>query len=172
MNLTLRPLAVGDEAAFLAGWRDWEGESADWYSFIWQPGMSYAAMLEILRNEEAGVDLAPDWVPHTMLYAFFEGKIVGRVSVRHRLNERLRVRGGHMGYAVAPQYRRRGFATEMVRQALGFCAGLGISRIMLTCAAGNIPSRRVIEHAGGKLAEEIWSGDEKETICRYWIELA
>lgn len=65
-------------------------------------------MLTILRKEVAGIDLLPGRVSHTMLYGFLNGKIIGRVSVRHQLNEHLRKRGGHIGYAVAKNFRRKG----------------------------------------------------------------
>ena len=90
MNLILRQLNHNDEHVFLEGVKDWEGESSHWYSFIWKPGMEFEYMLTILKKEFAGIDLAPNRVPHTMLYAFLDGKIIGRVSVRHSLNDSLR----------------------------------------------------------------------------------
>jgi predicted acetyltransferase len=93
MSLVLRELGVGDEAAFTAGMADWNGESPSWYSFAWQPGMAFSEMLGMLRKESAGIDLVADRVPHSMLYGFVNGEIIGRVSIRHRLNARLEKRG-------------------------------------------------------------------------------
>ncbi len=99
-NLILRALEENDEQAFLEGMKEWDGENPNWYSFCWQSGMKYSEMLEILRIENLGIELKEGRVPHTMLYAFVDGKIIGRLSVRHHLNEYLRHRGGHIGYAV------------------------------------------------------------------------
>ena len=171
MGLTLRELTESDEQAFYAGLREWEGESPHWYSFIWKDGMPYSEMLAALRKEAAGIDLDPGRVPHSMLYGFLDDKIIGRVSVRHELNDYLRKRGGHIGYSVAPRFRKMGYATEMVRQALGFCKGIGLDSIMVTCADTNIPSWKVIERFGGKLQDRVWDDEDNEMIRRYWIPL-
>lgn len=169
MHLILRVLTENDEQAFLDGAKEWIGESPHWYSFVWKEGMSFQEMLKILKNETLGIDLAPDRVPHTMLYAFLGGQIIGRVSVRHQLNESLRKRGGHIGYAVAKKFRRQGFATEMVRQAIEYCQTIGLRSIMISCADDNVPSWKIIETHGGKLQDRIWDEEDKEIIRRYWI---
>jgi len=170
-DVILRRLNENDESAFLEGAREWEGEDPHWYSFIWKPGDAFAPMFARLEDERAGRNLQPGRVPHTMLYGFVDGKIIGRVSVRHTLNENLRKRGGHIGYAVAPAYRGKGFATEMVRQALTFCKSLGLSSIMVTCADDNAPSWKVIEKFGGQLEDKVWDAEDEEMIRRYWISL-
>ena len=171
MSLLLRFLEDGDEAAFLEGLKAWDGDDASWHSFCWKEGMAYPEMMRILRDERAGRNLRPDRVPHTMLYGFVGGQIIGRLSVRHTLNEQLRYRGGHIGYAVAPPFRRRGYAKEMVRQGLNYCRGLGLAKIMVTCADDNEPSWKVIEAFGGKLEDKVWDNVDNETIRRYWIDL-
>jgi predicted acetyltransferase len=54
--------------------------------------------------------VAPNQVSSTFLLAEVDGDIVGRVSIRHELNAYLPSVGGHIGYAVRPAYRRRGYA--------------------------------------------------------------
>lgn len=170
--LTLRELTADDEAAFIAGLEAWAGESAHWYSFLWtNTGMSYPAMLERLRKDRLGEDLPDDWVPHTMLYAFVDGAIVGRVSIRHQLNDQLCVRGGHIGYSVAPAARRRGHATEMFRQALVYCRSLGLDRIMITCDDDNPPSWKLLERAGAVLDETFFDAEHDALVRRYWLAL-
>ena len=171
MKLLLRTLCEQDEAAFLAGLNHWVGEDPAWYSFIWKEGMRFTEMLEILRKEELGQELQPGRVPHTMLYGFLNSKIVGRVSVRHTLNENLLKRGGHIGYSIAPKFRRKGYATEILRQALSYCKDLGLSEILITCADNNVPSCRLIEKFEGKLENKIWDNEKKEMTRRYWLTL-
>ncbi len=170
MALILRELNERDEIAFLEGVQEWQGEDPHWYSFIWKSGMSFQEMLAALEKESAGIDLSPGRVPHTMLYGFFDGKIIGRLSVRHTLNDYLRKRGGHIGYAVAKRFRQKGYATEMVRQGLEFCKSLSINEVMVTCADSNTPSWKIIERFGGKLEDKVWDDEDQEMIRRYWIK--
>jgi predicted acetyltransferase len=169
--MLVRELNENDEAAFNEGMKLWEGEDLAWYTFSWKPGMAYSEMLAILAREKAGVDMAANRVPHTMLYGFVDGKIVGRVSVRHELNEHLRHRGGHLGYAVAKPYRRRGYATELMSSGLDLCRNLKIPSVMITCGDSNTASWKIIERFGGQLQDKIWDAVDEETIRRYWIDL-
>lgn len=171
--IELRELTSADEAAFLAGFSAWPAEDASWHSFIWKPGtsMTYSEMIERLRKDRLGIDLEAGRVPHTMLYGFVNGEIVGRVSVRHQLNDFLRKRGGHLGYAVAPKFRRKGYAQEMVRQALEYCRSLGLEKILITCGDENTASYRLIENLGAQLENRTWDETDQEMIRRYWLEL-
>jgi predicted acetyltransferase len=171
MNMELRELNPNHEQAFLDGLMEWQGEDPHWYSFIWKEGMPFFEMLTILQKEAKGIDLSPGRVPHTMLYGFLNGVIIGRVSVRHTLNEYLRKRGGHIGYAIAPTFRRKGYATILTGQALDYCKNINIRNVMITCADDNEPSWKIIEHFSGKLEDKIWDDEDNEMIRRYWISL-
>ena len=61
---------------------------------------------------------------------------------------------GHVGYAVVPWKRRRGYATEALRQMLVIARGIGLKRLEITTDRGNVASRKVIEANGGSFVEE------------------
>ena len=103
------------------------------------------------------------WVPATELWWVDGDEFVGRVAIRHRLSPALLEVGGHIGYDVRPSARRRGHATEMLRQALLIARGLGIERALVTCDVDNIGSKTVIERNGGVLE------DAREGKLRYWV---
>lgn len=125
-------------------------------------GLSWRYYLHRLAEIEAG-DRSHGRVPATYLLAEVDGQLVGRTSIRFELNAELAVSGGHIGYCVLPEHRRRGYATEILRQSLEIAREHGVTRALLTCDERNKASRRVIENCGGSL-EEIVDG-----LCRYWI---
>ncbi|MGW6130069.1 GNAT family N-acetyltransferase [Cellulomonas sp. NPDC055163] len=153
-TVRLRPLLPSDEAEATAAHREL---AADGFEFLlgFRAGDDWAAHLERLAHERAGADLPEGRVPATYLVAEVNGRIVGRVSVRHSLNEHLAHVGGHIGYAVRPAHRGRGYATAMLRRALGVAGGAGVDVALVTCSETNVASARVVERCGGVLVDVV-----------------
>jgi len=61
---------------------------------------------------------------------------------------------GHIGYAVVPWKRLRGYATQAVRDVLQDAKAEGLRYVDLTARPDNVPSRRVIQANGGEFLEE------------------
>lgn len=95
---------------------------------------------------------------------------VGAVNIRHYLNKKLLLDGGHIGDGVRPSERGKGYATEIIRLALKECKKLGIGRVLMVCDKNNIASAKSIINNGGILENEIFDKDGKEKQ-RYWITL-
>jgi predicted acetyltransferase len=81
---------------------------------------------------------------------------------------------GHIGYAVVPWKRGRGYATQALAGILAEARMLGMPYVELTTDTVNIASRRVIEANGGRLVETFnkpasYGGAES---LRYRITLA
>ncbi len=133
--------------------------------------MPFSRYLQTLEEQERGVNLLPAHVPSTFLFAFAGQRIVGRVSIRHRLNDLLLRVGGHIGYVVVPECRRQGYATTILRLALRIAhQSHGIDLVLVTCDDDNIGSIRTIERNGGIL-ENVISGPDVDTQKRrYWID--
>ncbi len=171
-KLVLRELNVNDEVAFLAGLEDWKDDDLDWYTFAWTPGMPHSQHLQILKDQKDKTKIPAHRVPGTMLYGFMDGEIVGRFNIRHELNPHLLERGGHVGYAVGPRHRKKGFAKEMFRQGLEYCSHqLGLEKILITCADDNIASWKIIEQFGGLLENKIHDKEDNKLIRRYWLKI-
>lgn len=123
-----------------------------------------------LRNDRLGKNLDKGMVPQTVYWAIVNDQVVGRISFRHRLNKVLREYGGHIGYAVRPAKQRKGYATEMLRQLLLKLDKTTYKKILITCDADNIPSRRTIERNGGRLKKTDYDFNGRLS-CWYWITL-
>lgn len=170
-SVTLRELTIRDEGPFLFGARRCSPEDLKWYSFIWNWNLPFQQYLQKLADNKAGVNLAPDRVPDTMLYGFLENQIIGRVNIRHNLNEEISHRGGHLGYWIHPDFRGMGYGFEMVREALPICKNLGLTKILITCADDNFASIRIIEKLGGSLENKVADSESGEKIRWYWLSI-
>ncbi|HXB14726.1 MAG TPA: GNAT family N-acetyltransferase [Solirubrobacteraceae bacterium] len=167
MPLRLRPLRSEDEPEALAAHEELARED---FTFLlgWEPEMSWPSYVRKCERHRAGLDLTPPLVPATFLAAETGGALVGRISIRHELSEYLAEVGGHVGYAVRPAYRRRGYATEILRQGVIVARSIGIADVLVTCDEGNDASIAVIERAGGVL-EDIRPDPDGPPKRRYWI---
>lgn len=167
-RVRLRPFCANDEAAALAAH---EALKADDFTFLlsYTEGEPWDGWLERIEAERMGDDLPPDRVPATFLAAIAEGELVGRVSVRHQLNDWLAAYGGHIGYAVVPWQRRKGYATEILRQSLVVARSVGVDDVLIFCNVSNVASARTIEACGGLFESETAGPDGGESLRRYRI---
>ena len=109
-------------------------------------------------------------VVSTFFVAVIDGKIAGRLSVRHSLNDWLALVGGHIGYGVAPEFRGIGVATHMLKFGLDFLNQLGVEKAFISCRPLNEHSRRTIEKCGGEFVGVVQDPTEGGAEYRtYWI---
>jgi predicted acetyltransferase len=170
-QLLIRRAKLDDEGEFMRAYRATAPE-VPYFIHYYEDGMSFSRYLDILGERERGVNLAPSQVPSTFLFAFIGDRIVGRVSIRHRLNDVLLRVGGHIGYVVVPEFRRRGHATAILRWAVRFAQDqLGLDRVLVTCDDDNVGSIRTIEKNGGVLENVVSGPDLDKPKRRYWIDV-
>lgn len=114
----------------------------------------------------------PDGIVKESIYWIMDlEEYVGRISLRHELNDKLRAFGGHIGYEVRPSRRREGQGTRALALILGKARRLGLDRVMLTCDETNIGSRKIIQTNGGVHEDTHLVEGRDVPIMRWWIEL-
>src|ERR1044071_4822529 len=111
--LVLRLPTEGEEEEFFRAHRATSPEVPHFLHY-YQEGMPLSRYLEVLAAAERGDSLPPKHVPSTFRFAFLGARIIGRVSIRHWLNEFLTRVGGHIGYVMVPEFRRQGHATTIL----------------------------------------------------------
>lgn len=118
-------------------------------------GISYDAFLARLPEYLAyarGENLSPGRVAATTALLWEEDEIVGMFSLRHYLNEALRAGAGHIGCAIRPDLRGRGYAKEGLKLAVEYLRGLPDfdgEEIHLSCNKDNTPSLKTMLACGG-----------------------
>jgi len=167
---------VDVHASFLAAMGEFQAEGGDgpddesltgrWFlgwADRWADSAVFASFVEQLRAGAMEHSRRPvGHVPSTTLWWTEGAEYLGRLTIRHRLTERLLEIGGHIGYDVRPTARRRGHATAMLAAALPVARTLGIDPALITCDSDNLGSRKVIEANGGVLE------DERNGKLRFW----
>ncbi len=142
-------------------------QTAAWIEFNaprWRDPGAFEVFVEAVKADALLETARPDWhVPCTTLWWVDGEDYLGRIAIRHELNDFLLDVGGHIGYDVRPTHRREGHATQMLLRSRPWALALGIDPALLTCDDDNVGSVRVIEAAGGVLE------DVRGTKRRYWV---
>lgn len=116
--------------------------------------------------------VAPEgFVCDTVYWGLLDAEIVGRIAVRHTLNDFLERLGGHIGYIVRPSHRGKGLAAEMLRQVLNTEKARAIGRLLVTCDEENIASEKTIVKNGGVFESVIDNEPGFPRKKRFWIDL-
>jgi len=140
-------------------------------SALQSSGNSYETWLKWMEDDAHEDTCPPGSVPQALYFAVRgDGRLIGAVTIRHRLNERINngSGGGHVGFGVRPTERRKGYAKEILRLALNKLAERGINEVMINCASDNISSEKTILACGAVFQNEIMN-DQGEKAKRFCI---
>jgi predicted acetyltransferase len=113
----------------------------------------------------------PGKVAESIFWLIDGETFIGRVSVRHDLNDSLRLYGGHIGYEIRPTQRRKGHGTAILRLGLEKAKAVSITRALVTCDDDNFASAKIIEANGGVLENIVLLTGHPVPVRRYWIDI-
>lgn len=132
----------------------------------------FPEFVQKLLDIRVGKNLPEGYVPATTLWLVDGDRFIGRVSVRHELNQNLKKLGGHIGYWIRPSERGKGYGKQTMPLAVKEARRLGLRKVLLTCDEDNEASRKLIERAGGVFENKVSQESKDVPKLRYWIDLA
>lgn len=148
---------------FVKELRDHDQKPLNGVGFFERYENDFESWIKKEKNMHLGIGVERGFVPGTTYFYMLDDEIIGCINIRHCLNGSLLREGGHIGYSIAPRYRRQGYATKMLQEALKFCRQWEIWPVLVTCDEDNIASRKTIEKCGG------YYENKRENTLRYWI---
>ncbi len=144
-------------------------------AFLGAAATDWPAYVEQCAEEARGIVRDPARVPQTVLLLArvtpAQTTLLGVAKLRHMLTPTLEDIGGHIGYAIRPSERGKGYGALILARTLERARELGLSHVLLTCDSANIRSARVIMRSGGVLTSEGYSPLRGARVSRYWIAL-
>lgn len=171
MTLILRKLGPQDEKAFLEAHNELRDEEIKLIvEQHYNEEISFADLLQNLEDQENGRNMPEGFVPSTYYFGFVGKKLLGRIMVRHELNEMLRTYFGHIGYVVVPSERRKGYGMDLLRGILPLANQMHLDRVLVTCLDNNTISKKMIEKAGGVFEKHTYIGEDNLPVALYWIK--
>ncbi len=139
------------------------------YSFTDASSCDILAKFDRYRNER---DLPANRVGEDKYWLVDDERVyfIGEIAIRHRLNDALARRGGHIGYGVRYSEWNRGYGTQMLALALEKAKEMHISPVLITCNDDNLASARVMEKNGFVLRDKVVVSEDGRDLLtrRYW----
>ncbi len=134
--------------------------------------LPYDAWLKNVQDSHRGLFDNPEWVPATTLLVLADDKLVGFMNIRHRLNDLLAKKWGHIGYMIRPTERRKGYAKASLAAALAYCKEtLALSKVLVTCDRDNLASKKTIKANNGVYERTVFDKENASYMEHYWIDL-
>lgn len=171
MPLRLIAPTIALKKSYLAMYDKWAATGEKMIPFVlrYEP-TDFEAFIQLLEGFSQGIGVPEGFTPHSTFW-LVDGndEVLGVSNMRHELNEKLMLIGGHIGYGICPNQRKKGYATRILEMTLGEAKKRGLQRVLLTCYSDNIASAKTIVRNGGKLENRVLvDGLEVE---RYWIDV-
>lgn len=142
-----------------------DAANGDWESLNSITREEFPKYLESRYNEDLGINLKKGRVPQTTYWLYADEVPCGIIRVRRGINEFLLKRGGHIGYYIKKDYRRKGYGKKMLSLCLDLLRKEGMEKVLITCSVNNTGSQKIIEDNRGVLENII------EETKRYWITI-
>ena len=117
-------------------------------------------------------EINPNYANQTTFVLIDEiGHIYGAANIRHDLKGNLSNIGGHIGYAIRPSERGKGYGELQLNLLIEKLNEMNIEKALITCRENNIASKKIIEKFIGITDYLVPSMYEGIMEYRYWIDV-
>lgn len=144
MSFELRKLSINDGADIYEMLQEIAKDDNGFINSV--NGMTFVEYQQWLIQNDAisrGEGLEDWMVPQSVFWLFKDDRPVGFGKVRHSLTNKLRIEGGHIGYAIRPAERNKGYGTILLEKLLKEAKKLGIEKALITVRLHNYASLKV-----------------------------
>jgi len=131
----------------------------------------FPAYVQKLHDQSVGKNLREGHVPSKEFWIIDADGFAGRIILGLSFTPGPDRLGHHVGYAVRPSKRRKGYATKALEFLLDEARKLKIYKLMPTCGSTNVASRKVIESNGGVLLNSTPNDYALNEELRFIIDL-
>ncbi len=150
INLVRPTLELKEKALAYRGEHFQQGEKVIYGSELFDKTESYEEWLSAVTRNTDPETVNENWVVTDTFFAVrkSDGRIIGIIDLRHTLNEFLKDLG-NCGYSVRPSERKKGYATEMLRQLIWVAKEAEMNELHISVEKENVASVKVIQKNGG-----------------------
>jgi len=171
MLYLVKPSALYKDS-YMKGLKEFHCEGRNLQYDFEKINVSFNEFVQELLDREDENKLKEGRVKESIFWLIDRHEFIGRVSVRHELNENLSKIGGHVGYEIRPSKRRKGYGKRILELGLKEAKKLDLKKVLVTCDSYNLGSKKIIESNGGVFENELFIDDSNVGKLRYWIDLA
>jgi len=167
MNLKLEFPEIKHKKEYLKMIKEWWkmedlSSMSPWRLFEWA---TFEDFLNKIKKDKTDAEFVN---AHLFLLVNENDEILWWIQIRHHINHpNLIENWWHIWYWIAPKFRKRWYATQMLELAIIEAKKLWIEKVLITCYLDNIWSNKIILRNWG-----IFERKSRDWLDnRYWIEI-
>jgi predicted acetyltransferase len=169
-QISLEPPSEKYLESFFQAMAEFEGEGNPQISET-MTREQFPAYVQKLHDQSVGKNLKEGHMPSKEYWIIDAEGYAGRIILGLTFTPDPDRLGNHVGYAVRPSKRRKGYATKALQCLLDEARKLKIYKLMPICDPSNLASRKVIERSGGVLLDRLPNDMALHTGLRFIIDL-
>jgi predicted acetyltransferase len=181
----LQEIALEHDSTFLRMIEDYAKGDPGSLMFLFEGEEAVAAtwnQLKFRKFTKESEKLKQDWRPKAgktsvtrYLWLAEDGTIRAHGLLRFPLDAKTEIDGGNLVFSVPPSLRGKGFGSYCLALMLFEAVRAGLRRVLVTCPAGDLAARRVVEKNRGVFQDEVGSthaARKGARVARYWISFS